>query len=450
MMMIIKNRAELATTPARAQALDIIEAGIARVLPENVMRSAISYEAAKRRLTVNGQSFDLTGRVFVIGGGKASAAMARTLEEIIGVDAITAGVVTTKYGDGGPFPQRIQVVPAAHPVPDQSGVNAVNRMLALKASYSSVPGDMVICLLSGGGSALLPAPADGISLADKQRVTELLVASGADIGEINVVRKHLSKTKGGRLGRFFAPATVVSLVLSDVIGDDLSVIASGPTYPDPSSYADALAVLRRQGLVEKAPARVIALLEKGAQGRLEENPRTLDNCHNFVIGNNSLALAAMADRAAGLGLKPIVVTAAQSGDTTAAAYQRAREIITGKYARHNAILLGGETTPTLPPHAGKGGRNQHFAAASLLAMGEYPRPWLVASVGTDGSDFLPDVAGAIVDRDTLERLRRKGIDVQSSVDRFDSYNLLKAAGNALVLTGSTGTNVGDVIVYIVD
>jgi glycerate-2-kinase len=448
--MIIKNRAELATTLARAQALDIIEAGIARVLPENVMRSALSVDAANRRLTVSGQSFDLTGRVFVVGGGKASAAMARTLEEILGADAITAGIVTTKHGDEGPFPRKIAVVPAAHPVPDQIGVDAVNRMLALKAGYSIGRGDMVICLLSGGGSALLPAPADGISLADKQRVTELLVASGADIGEINVVRKHLSKTKGGRLGRFFAPATVVSLVLSDAIGDDLSVIASGPTYPDPSTHAGALAVLRKYGLVKRVPGPVIALLEKGAQGRLEENPRTLDNCRNFIIGNNSLALAAMADQAAGLGLRPIVVTAAQRGDTTEAAAQRASEIIAGKYTGHNVILLGGETTPTLPSHAGKGGRNQHFAAASLLAMREYPRHWLVASIGTDGSDFLPDVAGAIVDKDTMERLIRKSIDVQSHVDRFDSYNLLEMAGNALVRAGATGTNVGDVIVYVVE
>jgi len=448
--MIIKNRADLATTPARSHALDIIETGIARVLPENVMRSALSYDAPKRRLAVNGQPFDLTGRVFVIGGGKASAAMACALEEIIGIDTITAGLVTTKYGDGGPVPRRIDVVPAAHPVPDESGVNAVNRMLALKAGYSIRHGDVVICLLSGGGSALLPAPADGIGLADKQRVTELLVASGADIGEINAVRKHLSKTKGGRLGRFFAPATVVSLVLSDVIGDDMSVIASGPTYPDHSTYADALAVLGKHDLVERVPAPVIALLEKGARGQLEDNPRTLDNCHNFIVGNNSLALAAMADRAAGLGLRPVTVTAAQRGDTTTAANQRASEIIAGKYAGYNAILLGGETTPTLPPHAGKGGRNQHYAAASLLAMREYVGGWLVASVGTDGSDFLPDVAGAIVGNDTMGRLNQKGIDVQSSVDRFDSYNLLEMAGNALVRTGATGTNVGDVVVYIVE
>ena len=448
--MIIKNRAELAATPARNHALDIIEAGIARVLPENVMRSALSYDAPKRRLAVNGQPFDLTGRVFVIGGGKASAAMAVALEEILGIDTITAGLVTTKYGDGGPFPRRIDVVPAAHPIPDESGVNAVNRMLALKAGHSIRHGDVVICLLSGGGSALLPAPADGIGLVDKQRVTELLVASGADIGEINTVRKHLSKTKGGRLGRFFAPATVISLVLSDVIGDDLSVIASGPTYPDSSTYAGALAVLGKHGLVERAPASVIALLERGAGGRLEENPRTLDNCHNFIVGNNSLALVAMADRATGLGLRPVIVTAAQRGETTTAANQRAGEIIAGKYAGHNAILLGGETTPTLPPHAGKGGRNQHYAAASLLAMAEYPGNWLVASVGTDGSDFLPDVAGAIVDNDTMGRLKQQGIDVQSSVDRFDSYPLLEMAGNGLVRTGATGTNVGDVIVYIVE
>ena len=446
---IIKNRAELATTPARAQALDIIEAGIARVLPENVMLSALSYDGRQRSLAVNGQTFDVAGRIFVIGGGKASAAMARTLEEIIGPDAITAGLVTTKYGDAGPFPRKVAVVPAAHPVPDQSGVDAVSRMLDLKAAYSIGGADVVVCLLSGGGSALLPAPADGISLADKQRVTELLVASGADIREINIVRKHLSKTKGGRLGRFFAPATVISLVLSDVIGDDLSVIASGPTYPDASTFADALAVLRKHGLAGEVPAPVMARLESGAHGRLDETPRTLGNCHNFIIGNNALALRAMAERAAALGRRPIIVTAAQQGDTAAAARLRAGEIISGKYAGRDLILLGGETTPTLPPHAGRGGRNQHYAAVWLLAMGEHLDGWVVASVGTDGSDFLPDVAGAIVDRGTLERLGRAGVDIQSYTDRFDTFHLLEIAGGALIRTGSTGTNVGDVIVYVV-
>ena len=323
-------------------------------------------------------------------------------------------------------------------------------MLALKGAYSIGPGDIVICLLSGGGSALLPAPANGISLADKQRVTELLVASGADIGEINTVRKHLSKTKGGRLGRFFAPATVISLVLSDVIGDDLSVIASGPTYPDPSTFADALAVLRRHRLADRVPAPVVTLLRDGASGLIGETPKALENCHNFIIGNNSLALAAMAERATGLGRKPVIVTAAQRGDTTAAAQLRAGEVVSGKYTGRDVILLGGETTPTLPPNAGKGGRNQHYAAVSLLAMAPYPRGWLVASVGTDGSDFLPDVAGAMVDRDALERLRRKQVDIQPYLDRFDSFSLLDLAGNALTRTGSTGTNVGDVIVYILE
>ncbi len=448
--MIIQNRAELSTTAMRRIALDIVEAGITRVLPANVMRAALSYDSQHRRLTVNGQRVDLSGRVFVIGGGKASAAMARALEEIIGREAITSGVVTTKEGDAGPLPQRIEVVPAGHPIPDQRGVDAVNRMLALKREYAIRGGDTVICLLSGGGSALLPAPAEGISLADKQRVTELLVASGADIGEINIVRKHLSKTKGGRMGRYFAPAAVVSLVLSDVIGDDLSVIASGPTYPDPSTYADALAVLSKYALAEKLPSPVIALLEKGAQGLLDETAKTLDNCRNFIIGNNTLALDAMAERAIALGRRPVIVTSAQRGDTAAAARQRASEIIAGKYAGHNVILLGGETTPTLPPKAGKGGRNQHYAAVSLLAMQEYPRPWLVASVGTDGSDFLPDVAGAVADRSVLARLRRRKIDVQAYLDRFDSFSLLDVAGNALIRTGSTGTNVGDVIVYMVE
>ncbi|MFH1651470.1 MAG: DUF4147 domain-containing protein, partial [Chloroflexota bacterium] len=302
----------------------------------------------------------------------------------------------------------------------------------------------------GGGSALLPYPVRGVTLADKQRATELLLSSGAGIAEVNTVRKHLSRVKGGQLGRFFAPATVVSLVLSDVIGDDLASIASGPTYPDPSTFEEACAVLERYGLLAEMPPSVLAYLRRGRSGKVPETPKRLDNCRHYIIGNSRLALEAMTRTAEEKGYRARILTAAQQGETTAAARGRAAEIKRGDYDRYGALLLGGETTPRLPPHPGKGGRNQHYAAVTLTAMRGYPGRWVMASAGTDGSDFLPDVAGAIVDQDSLPRAEAQGLDVESYLDRYDSHALLAALGDSLIVTGNTGTNVGDIIVYLLD
>jgi glycerate 2-kinase len=446
--MIIKNRRTLATTELRDQALQIIEAGIRRVLPLDIMRSAVSYDATRRTIKIKGDAFPLasSGRIFVIGGGKAGGLMAKALEGIIGLRNITDGVVNSKgeYFEAG----KIRVLTAGHPIPDQRGVSGVKEMLALKGRYSIGKNDLVICLISGGGSALLPYPVKGVNLKDKQKITELLIGSGAEIAEINIVRKHLSQTKGGRLGDFYAPAKVISLILSDVIGNDLATIASGPTTPDPSTFADAYDVLKRYNLISKSPRSVIDFIERGQRGEIAETPKTLKNCYNYIIGDNILALEAMADKAKNLGFNPHIITSQQRGDTTVAAHSRAREILGHKYSEYDALLLGGETTIKLPTEAGKGGRNQHYAAVSMLAMAKYPGQWLVASVGTDGSDFLPDVAGAIVDQNSFDIARAKKIDIQAYIESCDSNTLLNNIGNSLIITGDTGTNVGDIIVYL--
>ncbi|MBA7495909.1 D-glycerate 2-kinase [subsurface metagenome] len=445
--MIIKNKDTLATTKLRKQALDIIEVGITRVLPPNIMKSAVRYDTAGRILTINGDTYRLsTGRVFVIGGGKASGLMAETLENIIHPENISAGVVNCKSGYYKT--SKIKIIPAGHPLPDRRGIEGVKKILALREHYSINENDLVICLISGGGSALMPYPVNEVSLRDKQIITELLLSSGAEIDEINAVRKHLSQIKGGWLGHFYSPATVVSLILSDVIGNNLAAIASGPTFPDPTTFSDAYNVLKRYDLLAKAPKSVTDFLRKGCQGEVAETPKTLNNCHNYIIGDNKLALEAMLQKANEMGLKPYIVTAEQKGDTTAVAHSRAREILSSRYAGYDAILIGGETTPKLPVTAGRGGRNQHYAAVSMLAMKQYAGQWVVASVGTDGSDFLPDVAGAIVDNNSLDIAKAKGIDVQSYLERYDSNTLLDKIGGSLVITGDTGTNVGDVIIYL--
>lgn len=447
--MIIKNLEELASTPRRRLALDIIEAGISRVLPAAIMKSAVSWNPDTDTLTVNGDVFPLAGgRLFVTGGGKASGLMAETFESIVTPERIITGIVTAKSGSGSFNTRKIEIRKAGHPVPDSAGIDSVLRMLELKERYRINANDLVICLISGGGSALMPCPVEGVTLEDKQAVTGALLGCGADIRQINSVRKHLSRIKGGAFCEHFAPAKVVSLILSDVIGNDLDVIASGPTSPDSSTFTEAAGVLEKYGLKNRVPESVVEYLERGCRREAPETPKKLDNCRNYIIGDNRLALEAMADKAREAGLSPVIVTSEQKGETTAVARERAAEIIAGKYSVYNAVILGGETTPVLPEAHGKGGRNQHYAAVTMQALKDFPGEWTLASVGTDGSDYLPDVAGAIVDRHTLEKAMNKGKNVDSYIERYDSNTLFREIGGSLVVTGSTGTNVGDVAVYI--
>jgi glycerate-2-kinase len=372
--------------------------------------------------------------------------MAAELEKIVGSDSITAGIVNSKSGGGDLG--RIKVVRAGHPVPDATGVNSVKEMLSMKTHYEIGKSDLVLSLISGGGSSLLPCPVDGVTLEDKQVVTQLLLTCGADIKEINTVRKHLSLIKGGGLARFFSPARVISLIISDVVGDDLDVIASGPAVPDPSTYQDALGVLQKYGLLSRAPQAVVDFIKRGCQGLEAETPKKLRNCANHLIGNNRMALEAMAEKARDLGIKPCIVTSEMSGDTAEYAYSMAAKIEEGYYRGFGALLIGGETTPTLPENAGKGGRNQHYAAVSMLAMKQYPPPWVVASAGTDGSDYLGDVAGAIVDDRSLAAANSAGLDVEDYIGRFDSNTLFNRMCRSLIITGATGTNVSDILVYL--
>ena len=280
--MIIKNWDTLATTGLRKRALDIIEAGITRVLPTNIIKAVVGYNVADKTLIINGETYTtVNGRVFVIGGGKASGLMAEALEEIIQPANITAGVVNCRGSHYNT--SKIEVITAGHPIPDGRGIDGVSEMLDLKRRYSINERDFILCLISGGGSALMPYPVYEVSLEAKQEITRLLFGCGADIGEINVVRKHLSQVKGGQLGRYYLPATVISLILSDVIGNDLSVIASGPTYPDSSTFSGACEVLERYHLLSRAPKSVIDFLRKGCLGEVVETPKTLDNCQNYIL-----------------------------------------------------------------------------------------------------------------------------------------------------------------------
>jgi glycerate 2-kinase len=390
-------------------------------------------------------------RILVVGAGKASAPMARAVEEILG-NRITDGLVCVKYGHTDVL-KRVQLREAAHPVPDEAGVIAAREMLDLMKNVDERT--LVICLLSGGGSALFVSPAEGITLADKMETTKLLLASGADISAVNTVRKHLSAVKGGRFAAAAAPATLLTLVLSDVIGDPLDVIASGPTSPDPGTYADARAVLKSYGLLERVPRSVREALEKGAGGAKPETPKPGDplfrSVQNLIVGNNRQALAAGRAKAAELGFNTMVLSSRLRGEAReiarvfAATAFEIREM-NEPVAVPACVLAGGETTVTLRG-SGKGGRNQEMALAFALEISGLENV-LLLSGGTDGNDGPTDAAGAFAHGKTLFAGSGKGLSASDYLARNDSYHFFEPLGD-LLITGPTRTNVMDIQVLLV-
>ncbi|MFP5475309.1 MAG: glycerate kinase, partial [Gammaproteobacteria bacterium] len=391
------------------------------------------------------------GRTLVLGAGKAGGSMVQALEAIWPQDAPLSGLVVTRYGHIPPrpagVPSRIELVEAAHPVPDAAGLRAAERMLAL--THGLTADDLVLCLISGGGSALLTLPAEGLTLEDKQRINRQLLESGAHIGEMNCVRKHLSRIKGGRLAAACAPARVVTLTISDVPGDDPAVIASGPTVPDGSTCADALAILQRYGI--ELPARVM----EGLRGGCLETPKPADAAfaghavHLIATPRQSLEAAALAARAAGIDAH--VLGDDMEGESREvgkvhAALARAVARHGTPFARPCVILSGGETTVTVrqrPPGTakGRGGRAGEFCMGLAGALMGEPGVWALAA-DTDGIDGVEDNAGARVAPDTLARAAAQGARIGDHLDRNDAYGYFERLGD-LVVTGPTHTNVND-------
>ena len=385
--------------------------------------------------------------IYVIGAGKAGAAMARAAERVLG-RRITAGLVNVKYGHVVRV-QRIELNECGHPVPDERGVAGAARIAEI-AEGAGDP-DLVLCLISGGASALLPLPAEGLTLPEKQATTRLLLASGANIHEFNAVRKHISRIKGGQLARMAAPAHVEALLLSDVIGDNLDVIGSGPTAPDASTFGAVAGVLEKLAITGRVPAPVRERIERGVRGEIPETPKPADpifnRVRNTVVGSNRLALDAAARRARQLGYRTLVLSSVIEGETREIARMHAavaREIVeAGQPVKPPAcIITGGETTVALKG-SGLGGRNQEFALAAAIDIAGL-REVLVFSAGTDGTDGPTDAAGAIVDGCTLSRKP----DALRYLNENDSYHYFEALGD-LVKTGPTNTNVMDVRLALV-
>ena len=393
----------------------------------------------------------VTGRTLVVGAGKASAAMASAFEKAWpgSPGKLLGGVVVTRHGHAVQC-QRIEIVEAGHPVPDPAGEAAARRILDL--AHGLGPQDQLVCLLSGGGSALLTLPAPGLTLADKQAVTRALLRCGATIGEINTVRKHLSAIKGGRLAAAAAPARVVTLAISDVAGDDPAVIASGPTFPDPTSFADARAVFAKYRIAE--PRAVIAHLAAAAQETPKPGDPIFRGTRFEVIASPQQALAAAAKAALARGITPIVLSDRIEGEARDVASVHAAialQVGAGHFrvgahlVSPPAVLLsGGETTVTLRG-SGRGGRNGEFLLALAAALAKNPggAPQIAAlACDTDGIDGTEDNAGAIIYPDTIERAASQGIAIADKLAQNDAYGFFAALGD-LVVTGPTLTNVND-------
>lgn len=391
------------------------------------------------------------GRTVVLGAGKAGGSMAQALEALWPADAPLEGLVVTRYGHIPPRPeglkQRIEVVEAAHPVPDEAGLRAAERILALTEGLTA--DDLVLCLISGGGSALLTLPAEVLTLEDKQRINKALLESGAHIGEMNCVRKHLSRIKGGRLAAACAPAQVFTLTISDVPGDDPAVIASGPTVPDASTCADALAILDRYRI--ELPQGVRAQLQSGALETPKPDEPVFAGQQVQLIATPQQSLEAAAQAARAAGIEAHILSDEIEGESREVgkvhgALARAVALRGAPFARPCVILSGGETTVTVRPRPagtpkGRGGRAGEFCLGLAGALAGQPDVWALAA-DTDGIDGVEDNAGAIVTPDTLARAQTAGCKLAEHLDRNDAYGYFDAIGD-LVVTGPTHTNVND-------
>jgi len=435
----------------REDAKQIFHAGLQAVDAKAAVRRTLQH--SDELLLIDGHSYDLSGfeHIYVVGAGKAGAAMASAVEEILG-ERISAGHVNVKYGHTLPL-EKVTLHEAGHPIPDEAGLRGAEAIVALLEQAGEK--DLVICLISGGGSALLPLPAAGISLRQKQEVTQRLLSCGAAITEINAVRKHISQIKGGQLCRCAWPATLVALILSDVVGDPLDAIASGPTVPDATTFQDVRDILTRYGVWDSIPAAVRNHVQRGVDGEIPETPksgdRVFERSDSTIIASNFLAVMAARQAAEQLGYATLVLSTMIEGETRDVAKVHAavaKEIIRSGHpvAAPACVISGGETTVTIRGQ-GKGGRNQEFVLAAAIEIADLPGVVLL-SAGTDGTDGPTDAAGALCDGRTVRRAAEAGMRAQDYLAENNAYPFF-AGLNDLLITGPTHTNVMDLRVILV-
>ena len=434
---------------------DVRAKEIALALMKESIKSADPYEAVKRslkvegsRLIVKGKEFPIKGRIYVLAFGKAACSMAKAVEEVLD-ERIAEGIAITKYAYSLPL-KKIKVIEAGHPVPDENSMRGAR--LGVELAKKVGEDDILLVLISGGGSALFMLPEDGISFEDKMKTNELLLKSGAKIYEINTVRKHISKVKGGKLAKL-VKGTLISLILSDVVGDPLEAIASGPTVKDPTTFQDAYKILRLYNLWDRLPESVRRHIELGLEGKAEETLKEdLPNVHNFLIASNSLACEAAKRKAKELGLKAYILTTTLEGEAREVAIALGSIIeeiyhYGRPFEKPCVLIAGGETTVTIEGEAGLGGPNQEFALSIARKIAGL-RGVVVLAMDTDGTDGPTNAAGGLVDSHTLEVLRKEGIDLEEFLRRHNAYEALERA-KALLITGPTRTNVNSVIIAVI-
>ena len=436
--------------PLRDQAHEIFAAALRAADPRTRVLESLAISGRGGPILA-GEELAPGARLGVVALGKAAVSMAEAAVQALSTEVFPGpGVVVVDHANAREVP-RFRVHSAGHPIPDAAGLAAAHDVTRYVAGAAA--GDALLVLISGGGSALLPAPAQGISLEDKQEVTRQLLACGADIHELNTVRKHLSRLKGGGLARLAAPARVEALVLSDVVGDDLGTIAGGPTAPDPSTFADARRILDQYGIAEAAPEPVVRRLAEGAVGAIAETTGDgdpiLDRVANRIIGGNGMSLDAAAREAHSLGFQVEILSRELVGEARSVAGRIAGRLGDLGGGQPVALLAGGETTVTLRG-SGRGGRNQEMAAAVAMALDELPETppdWAFLSGATDGRDGPTEAAGGLVDPGTVARCVAAGLDFAGELDDNNSHALLRASGD-LLLTGPTGTNVADLQILL--
>ncbi|AFK22147.1 glycerate kinase [Pyrococcus sp. ST04] len=424
-------------------ALTLVKEALVVADPYKAVRNSV--KVLENKIIVEGKEFPIEGDIYVLAFGKAACEMARAIEEIVDVKD---GIAVTKYGYGKPL-KKIKVIEAGHPIPDENSIKGGEEGLKLLEKVGEK--DIVFILISGGGSALFEVPEDGISLEDLKKTNDLLIKSGATIHEINTVRKHISKVKGGKLAKRIK-GTGIALIISDVVGDNLEAIASGPTVKDPTTFEDAKRILEIYGIWNEVPESVRNIIEKGLRGEIEETLKEdLPNIYNFLIASNTKSCEAIVEKARKMGFDAYIMTTVLEGEAREAGIfigSIAREIWERERPFKPPVVLvfGGETTVTIKGKGGRGGPNQEIAlSASRKIRGMEA---VIVAFDTDGTDGPTDAAGGIVDGYTYDKLREAGIDVEKTLFEHNAYEALKKVG-ALLFTGPTGTNVNSIVIVIV-
>jgi len=457
-MVVIKNKKTLIENAkskldrkARKLALEALEAALEAADPKEIIKSKVTVKGSTLRIGQHKFGLQKFHRIYVVGGGKASGKMAEALESVLG-NRISSGIVNVPHNSGPYKTRRIKFQGASHPIPDDAGMKGAEKMLNLVSQAEK--NDLIICLISGGGSSLMPLPRGKITLSDKRQVTEALLKSGATINEVNTVRKHISAFKGGWLAKKAYPATIVNLILSDVIGDPLDFIASGPTVPDSTTFADAIEIMRRYSLWANMPQSVRIVLVEGQKDLIAETPKKGDKVfskvYNIVVGNNRSATLAVCNKIQKMGLRSLLLTASLEGEarhvgTVLASIAKEVGASGHPLPKPCGIVAGGETTVTVVGD-GKGGRNQEIALSAALNISDMDGV-VVASFSTDGIEGLTEAAGALADGKTIIRSQEQGLNAKNFLANNDSFNFFSKLDD-LIFTGLTRTNVNDISVII--